>query len=320
MLRTYASAINNALDLAMAHDPTVFVYGIEVEDSVFGTTAGLAQKYGNNHRVFNTPMSEQALTGLAIGAASQGLRPVLIHQRVDFMCYSMDQIVNWMALWRFKSGLRTTLPIVIRACIGRGWGQGPQHAKSLHPWFAHIPGLRVYMPATPSDAKGMLLAAIASDDPTIVLEGRDLYNIEEEVQDGLYLSEQHVRLRLQHGTVSALTVVTFGPALPVVMEAATAEHQITVFEIPCLAPFPSIDQIIASVKRTGRLLVVEPGWLAFGAGSEIVARVHEALGGTGWSSRRIGWQPTHVPMAKVLEQAFYPDVWDVRKAIREMYR
>src|SRR5262249_52863173 len=137
--QSFTQAINSALHDAMALDAGVFVYGIAVDSKVaiFGTTQGLQERFGKG-RVLDTPISEQALTALAVGAANAGMRPVLVHQRVDFMLYSMDQVVNWMAAWRFMSGGKARMPVTMRMIVGKGWGQGPQHSKSLHAWFAHV--------------------------------------------------------------------------------------------------------------------------------------------------------------------------------------
>ena len=168
---SFVEAINAALRQSMELDPNVFVFGIgaDKKSAIFGSTAGLVQQFGAR-RVFDTPISEQALTALAAGAAQSGMRPVLVHQRVDFMLYSMDQLVNCVAPWRFVSGGRATMPLTIRTIVGKGWGQGPQHSKSLYSWFAHIPGLQVVTPASPADAKGLLMSSIMSNDPTIFIE------------------------------------------------------------------------------------------------------------------------------------------------------
>jgi acetoin:2,6-dichlorophenolindophenol oxidoreductase subunit beta len=165
-------SINAALRQALELAPGVFVCGIGADTpaGIFGTTKGLGDRFGSK-RVFDTPIAEAGPTALAAGAANAGLRPVIIHQRLDFMFYSVDQVVNWMAPWRFMSGGRAKMPVTIRAIIGKGWGQGPQHTKSLHTWFAHVPGLQVVMPASPSDAKGLLLSSIMSDDSDTLHRG-----------------------------------------------------------------------------------------------------------------------------------------------------
>ena len=137
-------------------------------------------------RVFDTPSSESALTAMAAGMSLDGLRPVLIHQRFDFMIYSLDQIVNWISLWSYKSGGKSQMPLTIRAVVGKGWGQGPQHSKSLHSWFSHLPGLSVLYPSSPSEAKGCFMSSIFSNFPTIIFESRSLHSTKEKIPEGNY--------------------------------------------------------------------------------------------------------------------------------------
>jgi acetoin:2,6-dichlorophenolindophenol oxidoreductase subunit beta len=314
---SYSAALNAAIRQALELNDRVFVFGIGADSKagIFGTTSGLVEKFGAK-RVFDTPISEQGLTALAAGAANAGLRPVLVHQRLDFMLYSADQIVNWMALWRFVSGGKTKMPVTIRAIVGKGWGQGPQHSKSLHTWFAHIPGLQVVTPASPADAKGLLLASIMSDDPTLFIEGRSLFSMMEDVPDAPYF------IRLGKAFVRRpgrdLTLVSFGSMIPAALEAAEklAGQGIDaeVIDLRCLAPL-DIDTIIASVTRTRRLVVAEPGWLRFGAAAEIVASVTEAIGDQLKAKpRRVAWPNRYVPVSLPLEQEFYPTAVDVIQA------
>ena len=216
---SFAQSINAALRQALELDPGVFVCGIGADTpaGIFGTTKGLVDRFGSK-RVFDTPIAEAGLTALAAGAANAGLRPVIIHQRLDFMLYSVDQVVNWMAPWRFMSGGRAKMPVTIRAIIGKGWGQGPQHTKSLHTWFAHVPGLQVVMPASPSDAKGLLLSSIMSDDPTLFIEGRSLFSMQEDVPDAPYFIRLGEALVRRAG--KDVTLVSMGSMVPVALQAA----------------------------------------------------------------------------------------------------
>ena len=316
---SFAQAINAALRQALELDPGVFVYGIGADGpaGIFGTTAGLVEKFGPK-RVFDTPIAEAGLSALAAGAASNGLRPVLVHQRLDFMLYSVDQVVNWMAPWRFMSGGRAKMPVTIRAIIGKGWGQGPQHTKSLHAWFAHVPGLQVVMPGSPADAKGLLLSSIMSDDPTLFIEGRSLFSMQEDVPDAPYfirLGEALVR-RSGHD----VTLVTMGSMIPLSLQAADTLAKSTisaeVVDIRCLMPL-DVESIIASVRKTGRLVVAEPGWRMYGAAAEIIATVAEALGRDMRSRpRRVTWPQSAVPTGSRLEEQFYPTSEDIVAACR----
>lgn len=295
----------------------VFLLGIGVDTKagVFGTTSGLVDDFGPE-RVFDTPIAEQGLTALAAGAANAGLRPVLVHQRMDFMLYSVDQIVNWAALWRFISGGRAKMPLTIRAIVGKGWGQGPQHSKSLHTWFAHVPGLQVVMPGSPADAKGLLLSSIMSDDPTIFIEGRSLFSMQEDVPDAAYF------IRLGKAFVRRagkdVTLVAFGSMIPSALEAAdllAAEGvDVEIVDLRCLMPL-DLDTVLHSVERTGRLVVAEPGWMRFGAAAEIVATVVESLGDRMKAKpRRVAWPQTYVATSAPLEEEFYPTALDVAAA------
>lgn len=179
---TFAKAINAALHEAMSLDSSVICYGLGVTDpkTVFGTTANLAERFGGD-RVFDMPTSENAMTGIAIGAALNGIKPVMTHQRLDFFLLALDQLVNGAAKWHYMFGSQVTVPLTIRLILGRGWGQGPTHSQNLQAWFAHIPGLKVVMPTTPGDAKGLLLSSVFDPNPVVFLEHRWLHNTMGEV-------------------------------------------------------------------------------------------------------------------------------------------
>src|SRR5882672_8080177 len=213
---SYAEAIAQGLAQAMELSPEVVLIGqlIDYSPGVFGTTTGLAERFGK-HRVLDFPVAESAMTAAGMGAALAGMRPVLIHHRLDFMLYSMDALVNWMSLWRFKSNDESRVPVTIRAIIGKGWGQGPQHSKSLHAWFAHLPGLKVAMPATAFDAKGLLLESIFGENPTIIIEHRSLFSMTDHVPEIPY------RVRFGHAAIrqqgTDVTLVAIGAMVPVAL-------------------------------------------------------------------------------------------------------
>src|SRR5215468_5480225 len=305
---SFAQSINAALCQALELDPGVFVCGIGADTpaGIFGTTTGLVERFGPQ-RVFDTPIAEGGLAALAAGAGSAGLRPVLVHQRLDFMLYSLDQVVNWMAPWRFMSGGRAKMPVTIRAIIGKGWGQGPQHTKSLHSWFAHVPGLQVVMPASPSDAKGLLLSSIMSDDPTVFIEGRSLFSMREEVPDAPYFIRLGEALVRRAG--KDVTLVSMGSMVPLALQAADTLAKTgidaEIVDLRCLMPL-DMASVIASVKKTGRLVVAEPGWRMYGAAAEIIATVVETLGELRSRPRRVAWPQSAVPTSSKLEEQFYP--------------
>jgi acetoin:2,6-dichlorophenolindophenol oxidoreductase subunit beta len=274
-LISFAEAIRDGLFEALAEDPGVICYGLGVDDpkGVFGTTTGLQEEFGRD-RVFDMPTSENAMTGIAIGAAINGLRPVLTHQRLDFALLSIDQIVNNAAKWRFMFGGRRSVPITIRMILGRGWGQGPTHSQNLQSWFAHIPGLKVVMPATAEDAKGLLLSSIFDDDPVVFLEHRWLHNTKSNVSDG--------NLRIPLGEAKRIRVgesITVVGSSYMTVEALHAVDFLAERGITCdlidLRTVSPIDwpMIKASVGKTGRLLALDTGFTNCGISAEIVARI-----------------------------------------------
>ncbi len=315
---SFVEAINAGLRQSMELDPNVFVYGIgaDKKSAIFGSTAGLVEQFGTK-RVFDTPISEQGLTAIAAGAAQAGLRPVLVHQRVDFMLYSLDHLINWIASWYFVSGGREMLPLTIRAIVGKGWGQGPQHSKSLHSWFAHIPGLQVVVPGSPADAKGLLMSSIMSNDPTIFIEARSLYSMKEAVPDEPYFIRHGKALVRRPG--KDVTLVTFGAMVPVAMDAvgrlAAKNVNVEVVDLRTLAPL-DVASVVASCAKTRRLVVAEMGWLKFGAAAEIIAAVTEEIGDRLVARpRRVGWPHSFVPTSSALEEAFYPNTDSLVAAI-----
>src|SRR6202165_4934474 len=216
---SFADSLRQGMNQAMEMDRGVILVGqlVDYAPGVFGSTTGLAERFGTD-RVRDFPVSESAMTSLGIGAAIAGMRPVLVHHRLDFMLYSIDAIVNWLSLWRFKSNGKSSAPVTIRAIVGRGWGQGPQHSKSLHAWFAHVPGIKVAMPATAFDAKGLLLEAIFGENPVIIVEHRSLFTLKDRVPSMPY------RVRFGRAVVrragANLTIVAVGVMGPFALRVA----------------------------------------------------------------------------------------------------
>lgn len=275
---TFAKAINEALSVAMARDPNVICYGLGVDDpkGVFGTTLGLQEKFGPE-RVFDMPTSESAMTGIGIGAALYGLRPVMTHQRLDFALLSMDQLVNNAAKWRFMFGGDRGVPLTVRMILGRGWGQGPTHSQNLQAWFAHVPGLKVVMPSTAEDAKGLLLSSIFDDDPVIFLEHRWLHNLRGEVPEGdvrVPLGKAHVLRQGRDVTVVAMSYMTI-EALHAVDHLAAQGISCELIDLRTIRPL-DWDTVERSAKRTGRLLVLDTGTLTGSVAGEICARMAKA--------------------------------------------
>jgi pyruvate dehydrogenase E1 component beta subunit len=320
---SYAKAILEATDQAMSLSPDVVVLGqlVDTKSGIFGTTTGLVDKYGPT-RVQDFPVAENLMTATGMGAALTGLRPVLCHQRLDFMVYSLDAIVNWLGLWRFKSNMKSAMPVTIRTIVGKGWGQGPQHSKNLQAWFAHIPGLRVAVPATAYDAKGLLLEAIFGQTPTLFVEGRGLYSMTDEVP------EQPYRVRFGEAVVrragTDATVVAVGLMVPLALRAAAVLEKegisIEVVDPRTLAPLDR-RTICDSAFKTGRLVVADGTWRSFGSAAEIITTVAENLGDR-LKARpvRVTLPDSHTPMSRALEPEFYADEEDIIAAVRATLR
>jgi pyruvate/2-oxoglutarate/acetoin dehydrogenase E1 component len=274
-IMTFANAINEALTEAMTLDPDVICYGLGVPDpkGVFGTTMGLQEKFGDD-RVFDMPTSENAMTGIGIGASLYGLRPVITHQRLDFALLSMDQLVNNAAKWRFMFGGQRGVPLTVRMILGRGWGQGPTHSQNLQAWFAHVPGLKVVMPATAEDAKGLLLSSIFDPDPVIFLEHRWLHNLRGEVPDGdcrIPLGKSALLRKGEDVTVVAMSYMTI-EALHAMDHLSVQGINCDLIDLRCVRPL-DWEAIETSVNRTGRLIVLDTGNLTGSISGEIVARI-----------------------------------------------
>lgn len=306
---TFSRAINEAIDQSMARDSRVYIMGLGVPDpkGVFGSTLRLQDKYGDE-RVLDMPTSENGMTGVAIGSALVGLRPIMTHQRVDFALLAIEQIVNQAAKWHYMFGGQLSVPLVIRMVIGRGWGQGPQHSQSLQSWFAHVPGLKVVMPATPHDAKGLLIASIEDDNPVIFLEHRWLYNISGPVPDRFYsvpLAKAHVVCRGADVTIATCSYMTLEAVRAgeiLAREGVEAE----VIDLRTLSPLDD-ELLFASVRKTGRLIVADTGWKSFGIGAEVIARTVEAvLSDLKCPPRRVSLPDCPTPTSPALAGAFYP--------------
>jgi len=321
--KKYFEAIHDAIDMSMQHDPSVYIIGLGVPDpkGIFGTTIGLQKKYGKE-RVMDMPCSENGMTGVAIGSALVGMRPIMVHQRVDFAVLALEQIVNQAAKWHYMFGGQLRVPMVIRLIIGRGWGQGPQHSQSLESWFAHIPGLKVVMPTTPYDAKGLLIASIEDNNPVIFIEHRWLHNISGQVPERMYrvpIGKPEILCKGNDITIVATSFMT--------LEALRAQKYLLglgieaeVIDLRTLRPLDDA-LIITSVKKTGRLLVVDTGWTSFGTGAEIIARVTEK----GFSyltsaPHRIGLPEVPTPTSAALSNYYYPQAEDIIRAVLKMLK
>ena len=320
---SYVEAVREATDIEMARDPSVVVFGLDVDDhkAIQGTTRGLLDKYGSA-RVFGTPLSEDAMTGVAIGMALAGARPVHVHIRMDFMMLAMNQLVNVAAKSRYMYGGSVGVPLVVRAMIGRSWGQGAQHSQGLYSFFMHVPGLKVVAPTTPFDAKGCLAHAIRDDDPVIFIEQRLLHFLRGPVPEGEYtVAPGRARVAVEGDDVTLVGVSHMQ------LECLRAERYLRdvgvraeVIDPIWLSPL-DVDTIAESVRKTGRLCVVDNDWLACGASAEIITRVIERLQGErDVRVHRMGFAPVTCPPTPSLESLFYPNGRTIAAAAYAMVR
>lgn len=320
---TYSLAINEALHQTMEAFPDMIVLGQGLKSPwyVGNTARGLIDRFGD-HRVLDTPVSENAITGMAVGAAIAGARSVVVHPRMDFMLYAFDPIVNEAANWHFMSGGTSKVPVVFWGIINRGGEQGSQHSQALHSLFAHIPGLKVVAPSTPHDAKGLMIAAVRDDNPVVFIDDRWLYNLDGAVPQEPYevpLGQAVVR---REG--SDVTVVAFSHLGPRAVDAAKMLEDegvsCEVVDPRTLKPL-DVETIAVSARKTGRVLVCDVGWRSGGVGAEIAATIMEEC----WSDlqapvRRLALPDSPAPASRTLEDAYYVDVPDIAKAVRALLR
>ena len=318
---SYAAALLEGQDICLERYPEVLLMGLGVPDpkGIFGSTLGLQEKYGSE-RVFDTPLSENAMTGVALGAAITGMRPIITHQRIDFALVSMEQIVNQAAKWHYMFGGTMKAPMVIRMIIGRGWGQGPQHSQSLQSWFAHVPGLKVIMPTTAVDAKGLLIAAVEDDNPVVCIEHRWLYGIDDDVPEGYFSTELGTARVLREG--SDVTLVAASYMTLEALRAATklAEHGVEaeVIDLRTIRPIDS-QTILKSVAKTGRLVIADTGHRAFGISAEVSALVTEAaFSNLKAAPVRIGLPDFPTPTSPALAASYYPTSVEIAVASMEV--
>lgn len=305
----FNQAILEGTSQLLETDPSVYLMGLGVPDpkGTFGTTLGLQEKFGPK-RVMDMPTSENAMTGVAIGTAIQGMRPILTHQRVDFFLLALDQLINNAAKWHYMFGDQMTAPIVIRLVMGRGWGQGPQHSQSLQSFFGHIPGLKVVMPSTPYDAKGLLISAVKDNNPVVFLEHRWLHNTHGPVPEEMYEVPIGKARVIQEGTdvtIAACSHMTIEARKAVELlykDGVSAE----LIDIRSVKPLDK-ETIIKSVRKTGRLIVADPDWKTCGFASEVIASIsEEAFNDLKAPPARVTYPDRHSPTSWALSNHYYP--------------
>jgi len=319
----YGTAILSAFEYLLENYPEVFVIGQGLWSPwyVGNSMTDLDKKFGLE-RVIDTPVSESACTGAAIGASLAGMKPIVVHPRMDFMLYAMDAVVNQAANWSHMMGGQAHPGVVIRSIINRGGEQGAQHSQAFHAWFAHVPGLRVVMPSTVEDARNLLISSVLSPDPVIYIDDRWLYEQEAELPPICELNLNNQKPIITE-IGSDITIVASGYASLLAREAAKklkdANISTEVIDVRILNPFDA-KLIIESVKKTKHLLVADPGWLSAGFSAEIVAKVVEGLPIECLEKPpiRVALPDAPAPTSRVLEKAYYFSSNDIVKATRKL--
>ncbi len=320
---SYSLAINEALHQMMAADKSVLLIGQGVKSPWYlsNTALGLLKKFGPS-RIIDTPVSENAITGAAVGAALAGMRPVVVHPRMDFMFYAFDPIINEAANWHYMCGGKLSVPVVIWCIINRGGEQAAQHSQSLQAMFMHVPGLKVVMPSNPYDAKGLLISSILDDNPVMFIDDRWLYNSEGRVPHKIYT------VPLGRGKIKRLgrdlTIVATSYMVSLALQAARTLAQeginTEIIDPRTVKPLDE-DLIFKSVKKTGRLLVVDAAWKTCGFASEISSLVAEnVFADLKTPVRRLTLPDSPAPASRTLEKSYYPQENDIIKAVKELVR
>lgn len=320
---TYAEAIREAHAQLLASDPRVFLIGQGVWSPWYAGTSlkDLEKEFGRD-RVIDTPVSENAVTGAAIGAALLGMRPIVFHPRMDFMLLAMDPIINQAANWSYMFAGRVRAPVVIRAAINRGGEQGAQHSQALHAFFFHVPGLKVVMPSTPYDAKGLLISAVYDGNPVLYIDDRWLYGDRGDVPAELYkvpIGKGVVRRPGRDVTIvgiSYMAKLAEQASEPLSSRGIDAE----VIDLRSLKPW-DVDLVCSSVEKTGYLVVADGGWKTAGAAAEIAATVaSQVFGRLKAPIQRVTLPDAPAPTSRALEKAYYPTTDTIVKAVEQLLR
>ncbi len=318
---TYSLAINEALYQSMASDRSVFLIGQGVKSPwyVGNTCKGLLEKFGSE-RVIDTPVSENAITGAAVGAAVVGMRPVIVHPRMDFMMYAMDVIVNEAANWHYMFGGKSSVPVVIWGIINRGGEQAAQHSQAFQAIFAHVPGLKVVMPSTAYDAKGLMVSAIKDDNPVVYIDDRWLYDLEGEVPEELYSVPIGKGIIRKEGTDVTLVATSY-----MVIESMKASKDLEregidaeVIDLRSVKPFDET-LLFESVKKTGKLVIADGGWKTCGMAAEISALIAEnVFEYLKTPIVRVTLPDAPAPASSVLEERYYPTSKKIAHAVKNI--
>ena len=318
---SFSLAINEALHQMMAQDESIFVIGQGVKSPWYvGKTAnGLLKRFGSD-RVIDTPVSENAITGAAVGAALAGMRSVVVHPRMDFMFYAMDPIINEAANWYYMNGGKLPVPMVILGIINRGGEQAAQHSQALHTIFGHIPGLKVVMPSTPYDAKGLMISAIKDDNPVVFIDDRWLHDIEDDVPEKIYevpIGKGHIRKKGKDVTLVAVSYMA-QTSMKAAEKLAKDGIDVEVIDLRSIKPLDK-PLILESVYKTGRLVVADVGWKTYGLTAEIAAMVvEERYDALKSPVGRVSLPDVPAPASSPLEKAYYPTENDIIEAVKKV--
>ena len=316
-LTTFREALNLAFVKEMEADPSVFLFGLDVADhkGIFGSTQGLVERFGPE-RCFGTPLSEDAMTGVALGAAISGLRPIHVHIRADFVLLAMNQIGNMMSNLRYMSGGKLEIPLVIRAIMGRGWGQSAQHSKSLHGVFAHFPGLKVVLPTTPQDAYSLMRSSIRDSNPVIFLEHRWLYDVKGEVDDQQVIPLGRAAVRTVGDDITLVCASWMSvEALKAAEVLAGRGVEVEIVDVRCACPLDE-ETIVNSVKKTRNCVVADYDWTFCGLAAEVAALVSSrCFGDLERPVERLGFAHVPCPTTRPLENLFYPSAVTIIRSV-----
>jgi len=317
----YSMAINEALRQMMETDPSVILLGQGVKSPWYvGNTAhDLLERFGED-RVIDTPVSENGITGAAVGAAIAGMKPIVVHPRMDFMYFAFDPIINEAANWFYMNGGKASVPVVFWGIINRRGEQAAQHSQAIHGIFAHVPGLKVVMPATAYDAKGLMIAAIRDPNPVVFVDERLLYRLEEPVPEEIYsveIGKGRIRRKGKNVTVVAISYMVH-EAMRAAEELAAEGVDVEVIDLRTAKPLDR-ELILDSVKKTGRLVVADVGWQSFGISAEIAAFVSErSFDALKAPIIRVALPDCPAPASRELEDEYYPTANDILKAVRKL--
>jgi len=321
---SYSLAINEALHQMMEKDSSVLLIGQGVKSPwyVGNTARGLLDRFGSE-RVIDTPVSENAITGVAVGAAIVGMRPIIVHPRMDFMLYALDPIINEAANWHYMFGGKVNVPVVFWGIINRGGEQAAQHSQALHTFFAHVPGLKVVMPSTPYDAKGLMISAIQDDNPVVFVDDRWLYRLEDDVPEELYSVPIGKGIVRREGKDITLIAISYMAVEAIKAADFLRQEQgisVEVIDLRTIKPFDK-ELIFESVRKTGRVILADVGWKMCGFMAEVAATLVEEMFDCLKSSiKRIALPNVPAPASRALEKHYYLNAEKLIRAILELLK